>query len=124
MINEASLPTRIVQLSLLLLTVATVVGYFLFSPSVGLGVAAGGSIAILNFVWQRRTLRQLLTFQIASSPAATAARFVFRLSFTAIALYFILVSGRASIFGLLAGLSVIVAVILIITLYSALHKGD
>jgi len=124
MINEAKLPTRIVQLSLLLLCLATLVGYFVVSPSVGFGIVAGGSIAILNFVWQRRTLRQLLSFQIASSPAATVARFLFRLSFTAIALYFILISGRVSVFGLLAGLSVIVAVILIITLYSALHKGD
>lgn len=124
MINEANLLTRIIQLSLFLLVVATAAGYVLFSPPVGLGIAAGGSIAILNFVWQRRTLRQLLTFEIASSPAATTARFLFRLGFTAIALYFILTSGHVSVFGLLAGLSVIVAVILIFTLYSALHKGD
>lgn len=124
MINETKLPAVILQLSLLLLVVTSIIGCIAWSVPVGLSILAGGSIALLNFIWQRRTLRQVLSFQITSSAAAVTVRYLLRLGLTAIALYFILTSGYFSVFGLLAGLSVIVAAIILITLYSAFHKGD
>lgn len=123
-INEARLPARILQASIVLLAIATATGFFFYTASVGLGVLAGGSIAIINFVWQRRTLDQLLEQQAAPSAGATAIRYLLRLSITAVILYAVLTSGRFSIIGLLVGLSVIVAVIIALTLYSAFYKGD
>ncbi|MDD2499918.1 MAG: ATP synthase subunit I [Geobacter sp.] len=123
-INEARLPARILQVSIVLLVIATATGLFFYTASVGLGVLAGGSIAIINFVWQRRTLEQLLEQQVVPSAGATAIRYLLRLSITAVILYTVLTSGHFSIIGLLAGLSVIVAVIIALTLYSAFYKGD
>lgn len=125
-INEARLPARILQASIVLLAIATATGFFFYTASVGLGVLAGGGIAIINFVWQRRTLGQLLEQQAAAAPSAgaTAIRYLLRLSITAVILYAVLTSGRFSIIGLLVGLSVIVAVIIALTLYSAFYKGD
>ena len=123
-INEARLPARILQASIVLLVIATATGFFFYTASVGLGVLAGASIAIINFVWQRRTLGQLLEQQVVPSAGATAIRYLLRLSITAIILYAVLTSGHFSIIGLLVGLSVIVAVIIALTLYSAFYKGD
>lgn len=123
-INEARLPAVILQSSVVLLAIATAAGFLFYTAPVGLGILAGGSIAIINFVWQRRTLRQLLDHQIAPSAGSAAVRYLLRLSITAVMLYAILTSGRFSIIALLVGLSVIVAVIIALTLYSAFYKGD
>lgn len=123
-INEARLPSLILQASILLLVIATATGFLFYTTSVGLGVLAGGSIAIINFVWQRRTLRQLLEHQVTPSAGSAALRYLLRLSITAVILYAVLTSGCFSIIALLVGLSVIVAVIIALTLYSAFYKGD
>ncbi|SJZ61809.1 ATP synthase I chain [Trichlorobacter thiogenes] len=123
-INEARLPALILQSSVVLLAIATATGFLFYTAPVGLGILAGGSIAIINFVWQRRTLRQLLDHQIAPSAGSAAVRYLLRLSITAVILYAVLTSGRFSIIALLVGLSVIVAVIIALTLYSAFYKGD
>ena len=123
-INEARLPAVILQASVVLLAIATTAGFLFYTAPVGLGILAGGSIAIINFVWQRRTLRQLLDHQIAPSAGSAAVRYLLRLSITAVILYAVLTSGRFSIIALLVGLSVIVAVIIALTLYSAFYKGD
>jgi len=123
-INEARLPAVILQSSIVLLVIATSTGFLFYTAPVGLGILAGGSIAIINFVWQRRTLRQLLEDQVAPSAGSAALRYLLRLSITAVILYAVLTSGRFSIIALLVGLSVIVAVIIALTLYSAFYKGD
>ena len=123
-INEARLPTVILQSSVVLLFIATVAGFLFYTMPVGLGILAGGSIAIINFAWQRRTLRQLLGSQIPATPGSAALRYLLRLSITAVILYAVLTSGYFSTIALLVGLSVIVAVIIVLTLYSAFYKGD
>jgi len=123
-INEARLPVCILQASIVLLVIATTTSFFFYTSSVGFGVLAGGSIAIINFVWQRRSLGQLLQQEAVPSAATTAIRYLLRLSITAVILYIVLTSGHFSIIGLLVGLSVIVAVIIALTLYSAFYKGD
>lgn len=124
LINEARLPTVILQSSAILLLIATVAGFLCYTTPVGLGILAGGSIAIINFVWQRRTLRQMLDSQAPPTAGSAALRYLLRLSITAVILYAVLTSGHFSIIALLVGLSVIVAVIIALTLYSAFYKGD
>jgi len=124
LINEARLPTVILQSSAILLFIATVAGFLFYTTPVALGILAGGSIAIINFVWQRRTLRQLLDSQAPPTASSATLRYLLRLSITAVILYAVLTSGHFSIIALLVGLSVIVAVIIALTLYSAFYKGD
>lgn len=126
MLNEEQLPTQIIRASLVLLCSASLISFFLISEPVGLGVFSGGSIAIINFIWQRRTLSRILGQQNGATPGSAVVRFLFRLSLSGFALYLILVSGNVSVFGLLAGLSIIVAVIVLFALYAAFQKdkGD
>ena len=126
MINEEQLPARILRASLILLVIATLISFIFISKPAGLGVFSGGSIAIINFIWQRRTLSRMLTLQISATPGSAVGRYLFRLCLTGFMLYLILTSGNVSVFGLLAGLSIIVAVITLFTLYATFHKdkGD
>lgn len=123
MTDEEQLPTYILVASILLLVAATLIGYLTYSQAVGNGILAGGALAIINFIWQRRTLRRILALQVPSTGASTV-RYLFRLSLTGLVFYFLLTSGSVSVFGLVAGLSVIVAVIVIFALFAAFHKGD
>lgn len=123
-INEDRLPTIILQSSVALLLIATLIGFLFYSTPVGLGILAGGCIATINFIWQRRTLRKLLGGQASPTTGSATLSYLFRLSITAIILYAVLASGYFSIIALLIGLSVVVAVIIALTLYSAFYKGD
>ena len=123
MIDDERLPGYILVASLLLLIPATLTGYLAYSQPVGNGVLAGGARAIINFIWQRRTLTRILGQQ-PSSAGSALIRYLFRLSLTGLVLYFILTSERVSVFALLAGLSIIVAVIVFFALYAAFYKGD
>ncbi len=126
MINEEQLPAQIIRVSLVMLCCASLISFFLISTPVGFGVLTGGSIAIINFIWQRRTLSRILGQQDGATPGSAVFRFLLRLSLSGFVLYLILVSGKVSVFGLLAGLSIIVAVIVLFALYAAFQKdkGD
>jgi hypothetical protein len=87
-------------------------------------ILIGGSIAILNFVWQRRALSRMLEAQHPVSTTGAGFRFVLRLSVTALILTAIIAQGTFSIPGLLIGLSCIVIVITLFTLYAAFRKGE
>ena len=126
MINEEQLPAQIIRASLVLLCSTSLISFFLISTPVALGVFSGGSLAILNFLWQRRTLSRILGQQGGATPGSAVFRFLLRLSLSGFVLYLILISGKVSVFGLLAGLSIIVAVIVLFALYAAFQKdkGD
>ncbi len=124
MINEEQLPKIILQISLVLLFLISASSYLFVSASAGSGFFAGASIAILNFIWQRRSLTNTLLH--SGSVGSATFRYLIRFAITGLALYLIITSGKVSIFALLAGLSVIVAVIVMLTVYQLFHqnKGD
>jgi hypothetical protein len=122
-INEDNLFAVIIKGSLGLMVILTLAGWALFSLQVGLGAAAGGCIAIVNFFWIRNVLQRILGHLPANATTYAQLRFVARLSVTAILLYFIITSGWFSLAGLLIGLSVIVINIIVLSLYSALRAG-
>lgn len=123
-VTENNLVQVVIKGSLLLLALLTVIAFAVFRPADGLGVLAGGSIAILNFIWQRHALHTVLLHRPKRPALYSTLRFVTRLAAVSAALFLVIKSGLASIAGLLTGLSVIVAVIIICTVYFAVHhKG-
>jgi hypothetical protein len=122
-INEDNLFAVIIKGSLGLLAVLSFAGFLFFNSKVGLGIVAGGSVAILNFLWMRNALQSILGLLPARPNLHAQVRFVARLSITGFCLYLIIVSGWVSLAGLLVGLSIIVANILALSLYGALRAG-
>jgi hypothetical protein len=122
-INEDNLYAVIIKGSLGLLAVLTLGSLALFSGKTALGILAGGSIAIVNFLWMRNVLQRLLGLLPAKAQRYVLMRYVARLTVIGCALYFVLTSGWFSLAGLLTGLSIIVINILALTIYRALSTG-
>jgi hypothetical protein len=122
-INEDNLFAVIIKGSLALLAVLSAAGFILFSIKAGLGVLAGGIIAIVNFAWLRNMLQRILGLMPARPGLYAQLRFVARFAVTGLVLYVIITSGRFSLAGVLVGLSVIVANIIALSIYSALRTG-
>lgn len=123
MIDEENLFPAIIKGSLGLVAIITLTGWIFFSEKVAFGTLAGGIIAIVNLFWIRNVLQRVLGQQPAKATMYAQLRFVARLTITGVVLYFIITSGRFSIFGLLLGLSVIVINIIALSLYSAFRAG-
>lgn len=122
-IHEDNLFGVIIKGSLGLLTILTLVGLTFFSTKTGLGILAGGITAIINFIWLRSVLQRILG-QLPARPFVYAQmRFIGRISITGFVLYLIITSGWFSLAGILVGLSIIVANIIALSLYSALRAG-
>jgi hypothetical protein len=122
-INEDNLFAVIIKGSLGLLVVLTIAGLVLFSGKAALGVLAGGTIAILNFLWMRNVLQRILGMMPTNANRYAQMRYVVRMTVTGCALYFVLTSGRFSLAGVLIGLSIIVANIIVLSLYRAMRTG-
>jgi hypothetical protein len=124
-INEDNLLTAVITGSTILLLTSGLVSFLFISRPVSYGILAGGLIAVINFVWQRSVMRRVLSIQPAKPAAFVTARYVLRLGITAVLLYQILTSGYFSVAGLFVGLSVVVIMIVIFTVYLAIqNKGD
>ena len=122
--SDSNLLSRIVQSSVALLISITIGSYIVRDQVMAASILIGGLIAILNFVWQRRALSRMLETQYPVSTTGAAFRFVLRLSVTALILTAIIAQRTFSIPGLLIGLSCIVIVITLFTLYAAFRKGE
>ncbi|KAB0672036.1 ATP synthase subunit I [Oryzomonas sagensis] len=122
-INEDNLFAVIIKGSLALLAVLSIGGFAFFSAKAGMGILAGGIIAISNFAWLRNVLQRILGLMPAKPNLYAQIRFVGRITVTGLVLYVIITSGWFSLAGLLVGLSVIVANIIALSLYSALRTG-
>jgi hypothetical protein len=122
-INEDNLFAVIIKGSLALLAVLSAAGFILFSVKDGLGVLAGGIIAVVNFAWLRNVLQRILGLMPARPDLYAQIRFVARIAVIGVVLYAIITSGWFSLAGLLVGLSVIVANIIALSIYSALRTG-
>lgn len=122
-INEDNLFHVIIKGSLGLLAVLVIVGLVFFSAKTGLGILAGGIIAVINFYWLRNVLQRILGL-LPNRPFLYAQiRFIARISITGFILYLIITSGWFSLAGILVGLSTIVINIIALSLYGALRAG-
>ena len=122
-INDDNLFAVIIKGSLTLLAVLTAAGFTLFSRKTGLGILAGGIIAIVNFLWMRNALQRILEILPAKPKLYAYLQFMARITVTGFALYIVLTSGWFSLAGVLTGLSIIVANIFALSLYRALRTG-
>lgn len=122
-INEDKLFSVIIKGSLGLLAVLTLAGLTFFSTKTGLGILAGGIIAIINFFWLRNVLQRILGLLPPRPFLYAQIRFIGRISITAFVLYFVITSGWFSLTGILVGLSIIVLNIIALSLYSAMRAG-
>jgi hypothetical protein len=122
-INEDTLVSVIIKGSIGLLAALTFAGIVFFSLKTGLGILAGGVVAIANFLWMRNALQRILCLLPAKPHLYAQIRFVARLSITGFCLYLLIVSGWFSLAGLLVGLSVIVANITALSIYGAMRAG-
>jgi len=122
-INEETLYAVIIKRCLVLLAALTMVGFVGFSVRDGLGVLAGGAIAIVNFLWMRNALQRILGLMPANPARHALMRFLGRMTILGLALYYILTSSWFSVAGLLVGLSIVVVNIIVLSVYFALHTG-
>lgn len=100
----------------LLLFFASAIGFVNFAPQVGLGIAAGGLIVTVNFHLLYRTLRKALTPPHIASVKGVIIKYYIRFLITGIVIFFLMASKQVDPFGLIAGLSVVVASVFFATL--------
>lgn len=122
-INEDNLFRVIIKGSLGLLAFLALIGWIFFSAQTGLGILAGGILAIVNFFWLRNALQRILILQPSRPFLYSQFRFIARISITGFVLYLMITSGWFSLTGILVGLSIIVCNIIALSLYSALRAG-
>lgn len=122
-INEDNLFASIIKGSLVLLAVLAIGALLLFSGKTALGVLAGGSIAIVNFIWLRNALQRILGVLPANATRYATMRYIARLTLTGCALYFAITSDLFSLAGILVGLSIIVVNIIALSLYRVIGTG-
>lgn len=123
-INENNIFSALVVGSLALLVLLAGGGLVFGSARFSLSVVAGGFLAITNFYWLRSILVRAFRLESRQAPRFTMLRYIVRLSVLAAVLYFLIVYGKADLFGLLLGLSVLVFNIIALAFYMIFAKGD
>lgn len=123
-INEDNIFTVLTAGSLALLAVLAVAGLLLGSLRFSLSVLAGGLLALGNFYWLRSILVRSLRLEPRQAPRFATFRYIVRLTVLAVAVFFLIVYGKADLFGLILGLSVLVFNIIALAIYMISAKGD
>lgn len=122
-VNEENLFATIITGSLLLLAVMFFAGCSLFSLKTGVGILAGGGISILNFIWLRNVLQRIIGLLPPKPNMYAHFRFIARMTVSGLILYAVITSGWITLGGLLAGLSIIIINIILLSVYFALRAG-
>ncbi|MCM2358871.1 MAG: ATP synthase subunit I [Geobacteraceae bacterium] len=123
-INENNIFTALTAGSLALLVLLAVAGLIFGSARFALSVVAGGFLALANFYWLRSILLRAFRLQPQEAPRFTLLRYIVRLTVLAAAVFSLMVYGKADVFGLLLGLSVLVVNIIALSFYMISAKGD
>jgi asparagine N-glycosylation enzyme membrane subunit Stt3 len=122
-INEDNIFPRLVAGSLILSAILGTASALLLSPRFGASLFAGGLLATANFMWLRRGLEVALRQHPGIAARFATLRFLLRIAIMALLLYFLIVRLGADIFGLLLGLSVLVANITAFSIFMSTRKG-
>lgn len=113
---QQRLLTFIVRSNWILLLLAAGVGHFTASPEVTLGVIAGGLIMTINFHLLYRTLKKSLTPPHLASPNVVLLKYYIRFIISGLIILLLIAGGYVNPLGLIIGLSVVVASILLATI--------
>lgn len=87
------------------------------------GVAAGGTLSLMNFYWLLAAMKRVLQMPAAKAGTFAQFRHLLRLGAAGMILYLLIVKLGVSIFGLLVGLSVLVINITLLAIYKMTLKG-
>ena len=121
---ETDILAIVTKWSWLLLVIMTATCSIFGSTSFGLGVAAGGLIALGNNFWLRSILERILIQQRADARSYAIARYILRLTISGIIIVALMKFG-INIAGLLVGLSTLVITITTVSVFLSLSdKGE
>jgi hypothetical protein len=121
---ETDILAIVTKWSWLLLVIMTVTCSIFGSTSFGLGVAAGGIIALGNNFWLRSILERILIQQRADARSYAIVRYILRLTISGIIIVTLMKLG-INIAGLLVGLSTLVITITTVSVFLSLSdKGE
>ncbi|NVN99530.1 MAG: ATP synthase subunit I [Geobacteraceae bacterium] len=122
--SERNILSTLNRLSWLILATMTIISMIFSSVSFGTSVAAGGLIALGNNFWLRSILERILIQQPDNPKTYAIARYILRLTITAVIILLLLKVG-INIIGLLTGLSILVISITALSVYLSLSdKGE
>jgi hypothetical protein len=99
-----------------ILVVGAILGFANFSLQVGLGIAAGGLVVTINFHLLAKTLRKALMPPHVASVKGVLCKYYIRFIITAMIIYVLMASHYVDPIGLIAGLSIVVASMMVATL--------
>jgi len=114
---QQRLLTFIVRSNWILLLLAAATGHFTSSSDITLGIIAGGLIVTINFHLLYRTLKKSLTPPHLASPNVVLVKYYIRFIISGLIILFLIAGGYVNPLGLFIGLSVVVASIMLATLY-------
>jgi len=121
---EKDILAIVTKWSWLLLGIMTVTCLIFGSASFGLGVAAGGLIALGNNFWLRSILERIIIQQRADARSYAIVRYILRLTISGIIIVALMKFG-INIAGLLVGLSTLVITITTVSVILSLSdKGE
>ena len=121
---ETDILAIVTKWSWLLLVIMTATCSIFGSTSFGLGVAAGGIIALGNNFWLRSILERILVQQRADARSYAIVRYILRLTISGIIIVTLMKFG-INIAGLLVGLSTLVITITTVSVFLSLSdKGE
>jgi len=121
--SDENLFPIIIKGSIIVLAAMSVTAFLFFSAKTACGIIAGGTIAVLNFIWMRKSLEQILGLLPANPIRYSLFKFVARISATGFAIFLVLRSQLVSIPGLLAGLSIIAVNVIALSIYRTVRSG-
>jgi ATP synthase I chain len=107
--------TFVTRSNWLLLCLASAAGFFYFSRDVGTGIAVGGIIVTVNFHLLARTLKKALTPPHIASIKGVLIKYYIRFTITGIIIFVLMFTHSVNPIGLIAGLSVVVASMMLAT---------
>jgi hypothetical protein len=93
------------------------------APRFAAGVAAGGTLSLVNFYWLLSAMKRVLAIPAARAGTFAQVRHLLRLGAAGMILYLLIVKAGVSIAGLLVGLSVLVLNITLLAVYKMTLKG-
>lgn len=121
---EKDILAIVTKWSWLLLAIMTAICSVFGSISFGIGVAAGGIIALGNNFWLRSILERILIQQRADARSYAIIRYLLRLTISGIIIVALMKWG-VNIAGLLVGLSTLVITITTVSVFLSLSdKGE
>jgi len=123
-IADGDILSIVTRWSWLLLAALTVACSLFVSLGFGMGVAAGGLIALGNNFWLRSILERILIQQRSDARSYAIVRYVLRLTISGVIIITLIKFG-VNIAGLLVGLSVLVITITTVSVFLSLSdKGE